>query len=218
MVKIALTPGRFARALEKDRTMGLRRLLQTTVAATAMTLAAFGAPALAQDGPMPPPPPMMHGGHSAPGTSSAPGGGYEPPLQMRSSWLAECRDRLHHGGIRRESAAERCERYFDDYYAYYRSAQPAPAYGPVYSQRYSYAAPTMSSGCMPCQRPAMVAPGPAPYVRRGEPECTETVEYEYVDVPVRAAPRRRAAPPPRAVPDKCIRVSPDKRTRVNWVT
>jgi hypothetical protein len=198
--------------------MALRRLLETTATASALAFAVLAMPALAQagavpvapptvDSPMPPPPPVMHAGH---------GGGYAPPAELRSSWLAECYDRMRDNGVRRKKAAERCERIFDSHYAYYRSAQPSMTYGYGPAYGYGYAAPAYAlapanGGCVPCGAPMAAGPVPAPAVRRGEPVCTETVEYEYIDVPVRAAPRR-AAPPRRAVPSKRV---PDKRIKLN---
>ena len=97
-----------------------------------------------------------------------------------------------------------CEAYLDDYYAYYGSyygnrqggygtawAQPAPGYGyPGYGHA-AYGYMPVASGC--CQPVT------------AQPECTETVEYEYVDAPARRAIPRRA---PRA------KIAPDKRIRL----
>ncbi|CDO34602.1 MULTISPECIES: glycine zipper 2TM domain-containing protein [Novosphingobium] len=83
---------------------------------------------------------------------------------------------------------DECEAYLDDYYAWYtRSANYSPGYG--------Y--------------------GPATYVApmsRPEPECTETIEYVYEDVPERPAPRKRYIP--RHAPDKRIKIVPDKRVPI----
>ena len=98
---------------------------------------------------------------------------------------------------------DECEAYLDDYYAHY-SAGPGgyaagyaqggyPYQGYGYNQgysRYGYGAPMMM---VPVQQ------------GYSEPECTETVEYEYIDEPVRAAPR------PRPAPQKRVKVVPDKR-------
>ena len=64
------------------------------------------------------------------------------------------------------------------------------------------AAQGVGHGC--CHTAAMMMV-PANVQARGAPECTETIE-EYVDVPVRPRARR--------VPSKRIRVTPDKRIRV----
>jgi hypothetical protein len=87
---------------------------------------------------------------------------------------------------------DECERYFDDYYAYYAAHARAPAYG---QPMYGY-------GC--CQPMAMLPARPAP-------ECREEVRYvtEYVTVPGRRIIPRRPAP------DKRVRIVPDKRVRVN---
>ena len=53
---------------------------------------------------------------------------------------------------------------------------------------------------------------PVTMAARAEPECTETVEYEYVDVPVRAKPRPVPDKRVKVVPDKRVKVVPDKRT------
>lgn len=91
----------------------------------------------------------------------------------------------------RARVRDECETYLDQYYAAY--AQPG------YAQGYYPAA--YAQGCA-CARPAAMVPA------RREPACTETVEYEYVDVPAR--PARRYIPR-RATPDKRIRIAPDKR-------
>lgn len=120
-------------------------------------------------------------------------------------------DRAEDAGPRDE-----CEAYLDNYYASYGqggysypgagypgagyasygygNGYPYPAYG--YSG-YGYA----SGGC--CGgAPMMMVP-----IQRAEPECTETVEYVYEDVP---AP----APRPRYVPQKRQRIVPDKRVKI----
>ncbi|MCB2049221.1 MAG: hypothetical protein KDE32_13505 [Novosphingobium sp.] len=181
--------------------MGLRRLPAIIIVGSALAIVASSASASPPDGPpMPPPdygPGMMHHGPAM----MEQGQGYTPPPQFRDSWVAECTDRLAEGYGRRKArqAEERCMRYFDSYYEYYRSYQPAPGYA------YGYQGAAMTSGGC-CQQPMMM---PGPRMARREPECTETVEYEYVDVPV----RRRAAPPPPA-PTKRVKVVPDKRIKV----
>ena len=52
-------------------------------------------------------------------------------------------------------------------------------------------------------------------VARAEPECTETVEYVYEDVPVRPRPKARYVPKrTKIVPDKRVKMAPDKRVPV----
>lgn len=104
----------------------------------------------------------------------------------------------------RGRARDECEAYLDDYYARYTAgyAQPgydgyaysAPAY-PGYAPSYGYPA-----GCCATAPVMMVPVQPAP-------QCTETVEYVYEDVPVR--PRTR-----RYIPDKRVKIIPDKRVKI----
>lgn len=94
----------------------------------------------------------------------------------------------------RGSARDECERYLDEYYAYYAQAQQRWNYVPAYM-------PVQSNGCG-CTRPAAVAP------MRPAQNCTETVEYEYEYVEVPRRPKIRYIP---RRPDKRIRVVPDKR-------
>ncbi|GGC28746.1 hypothetical protein GCM10011371_15410 [Novosphingobium marinum] len=102
----------------------------------------------------------------------------------------------------RRDVRDECERYLDDYYA---QAGHHYGYGQGYAP-YGHAA----GGC--CQMQPMMA---VPMAHRGEPQCTETVEYEYEDVPVRYSPPPRPAPQKRikVVPDKRIKTAPDKRLR-----
>lgn len=100
---------------------------------------------------------------------------------------------------------DQCEAWLDDYYASYARAPHAqgyPGYGypaayygyPGYAPAFAYV--PMQNGCCQAARP--------------KPDCAETVEYEYVDVPV-----RRAARHIRRAPDKRVPVVPDKRIRIN---
>lgn len=89
----------------------------------------------------------------------------------------------------RGNERDECEAYLDSYYDYYASAGHGYGYGYPMAQ---------ATGC--CQPVAYV---PAP---RREPECTETVEYVYEDVPVRPKVRRIPARRGKAVPDKRIRI------------
>jgi hypothetical protein len=163
---------------ERYWSMRLRRLFASFV--PALGLVALAAPAAADDSPSMP--------HAA---------AYAPGPEMRVRWVDECserlsednrherkRDRLHE----QDRARTNCERYYDSYYDYYSGHYRAwqPNAQPAYYQP----SRTRAGGC-----------DPSPDCRR---DCTETVEYEYVDVPVRAAPR----------PDKRIRIIPDKRIRL----
>ena len=121
---------------------------------------------------------------------------------------------------------DQCEAYLDDYYAnYYRNGYPgapagysgypqaaygasyaggpypAPAYPGYYAPAYGY--PT-GGCCSPA--PVMMVP-----VASAQPQCTETVEYVYEDVPVRPKARRAPVRHTKVQPDKRIRVAPDKR-------
>lgn len=168
--------------------MSLRRLLRSAAAGSAFMLAATAAPALASDGP---PPVYAHPQAVASGHGMTP--------EMRDRWLAECRDRLS-GTYKRRKAESRCLAYLDDYYAYYRS-HPSHG-GQGVAMAYGYPAHTQAYGAGCCQQPVTMVPVPRP--QRRAPECTETIEYEYVSAPRRAAP-------PRPIPQKVV---PDKRVRL----
>lgn len=100
-------------------------------------------------------------------------------------------DRAEDAGRNRDE----CEAYLDDYYARYTQGGYAFGYG------YPQAGPG---------QPMMLVPMASAQPQR---HCTETVEYVYEDVPVRAGPHRRHIPPRgRIVPDKRVRLVPDKRT------
>lgn len=177
--------------------MGLRRLLEIATTGSALALVATATPASANDGP-----PMPRPEYGAPMAGPA---AYMPSGAERDRWIAECSDRLA-GDLRhvrkRERNAERdrsfasCERYYDDYYAYYEGhyRQYAASYGPASRPR---PVASYDPDCVPCDRP----------MAGGGQECTETVEYEYVDVPV-----RRRAPAP--APTKRVKIVPDKRIKV----
>lgn len=103
---------------------------------------------------------------------------------------------------------DECEAYLDDYYARYnqQAAYPGgPAYGGGYPQQ-GYAAPGYgypAQGCCMAQ-PMMMVP-----VQQAKPNCVETVEYVYEDVPVR--PARRVIPRrSKVVPDKRVKLVPVK--------
>lgn len=108
----------------------------------------------------------------------------------------------------RGRANDECEAYLDDYYARYTAGGYAPAYpGPAYSATYApvYGYPN-GGGC--CGAPVMMVPAPV----QPQPECTETVEYVYEDVPVRRRPV--AIKRTRIVHDKRVKIVPDKRISV----
>lgn len=98
---------------------------------------------------------------------------------------------------------DECEAYLDDYYARYQAsgdgrpygatmAGPAYAYG--YPQGYAY-------GCCGAA-PVMMVPAPV----QAQPECTETVEYVYEDLPVRR-PAYRPVKRTKIVRDKRVKLS-----------
>jgi hypothetical protein len=172
--------------------MGRRRLLKTAAAGATLAMAAIATPAAASDGP-----PMPQ--------ASA----YAPSPESRGRWVQECSERLsqdsrdqndHYYDRRdrrarqeqrareRDRARESCERYYDSYYDYYAGHYRA------------YQPGTQSATFQP-RRMQTDACDPSPDCRL---DCGETVEYEYVDVPVRAAPR----------PSKRVRTVPDKRIRL----
>lgn len=108
---------------------------------------------------------------------------------------------------------DECEAYLDDYYARYAAGGFGPQYGygsypqayaqpgyTSYAPAYGYGA---ANGC--CGgAPVMMVPV------QTQPECTETVEYIYEDVPVR--PRSyRPARRTKTIPDKRVKIVPDKR-------
>ena len=101
----------------------------------------------------------------------------------------------------RSRTRDECEAYLEDYEARY-SHSGAPGYG--YGQGgYGYGYPAYGYGGGCCQPMMMV---PVMMMPRAEPECTETVEYVYEDVPVRPARR--------VVPQKRVKFVPDKRVKV----
>ncbi|EJU10068.1 hypothetical protein LH128_25808 [Sphingomonas sp. LH128] len=99
---------------------------------------------------------------------------------------------------------DECEAYLDDYYAHYERGGVYPGYAPQgYYPAYGYPA----QGCCMGQ-PMMMVP-----VAQPKPNCTETVEYVYEDVPVR--PARRVIPRrSKVVPDKRVKIVPDKRVPI----
>ncbi|MDE8651784.1 glycine zipper 2TM domain-containing protein [Novosphingobium album (ex Liu et al. 2023)] len=105
---------------------------------------------------------------------------------------------------------DECEAYLDDYYAQYSRGYPGYgypgyAYGASYpGYGYGYPAYGYGNGCC-MSAPVMMVP-----VRRAEPECTETIEYVYEDVPVRPRPRPAPRKPVKVVPDKRVKVVPIK--------
>lgn len=99
-------------------------------------------------------------------------------------------------------ARDECEAYLADYEARYSQQHYGYGYGQHgYAQPY----PAYGYGGACCQPMMMV---PIMQMPRGEPECTETVEYVYEDVPVRrVVPQKRV----KVVPDKRVKIVPDKR-------
>ncbi|MBB4857870.1 hypothetical protein HNO88_001184 [Novosphingobium chloroacetimidivorans] len=104
----------------------------------------------------------------------------------------------------RGRARDECEAYLDDYYARYTASYPQSGYGGQAYPGYGYSgyAPAYGypAGCC-TSAPVMMVPAPA------APQCTETVEYVYEDVPARPRTRRH-------VPDKRVKIVPDKRVRI----
>lgn len=159
-------------------------LLRSCLAGAALALAGMTAPALAGEN------------HGHEGSDGPPPEWYDrgPPgaydfMRAREDWLAECRRRMppsSHG-----SGPDGCAAFLDDFYA-----RRAPSYG-YPAQGYTFGGPTV-----------MV---PVMQSSQADPECTETVEYVYDDVPA----RRQLQRAPRRAPDKRIRLVPDKRSRIN---
>ena len=94
----------------------------------------------------------------------------------------------------RGQTRDECDAYLADYEARYSSGYGG--YGHGYGQ--AYPAHGYGGGC--CMPMMMV---PVMRMPRAEPECTETVEYVYEDVPVRPARRK-------IVPDKRVKIVPVK--------
>jgi len=184
--------------------MRLRRLIRITVAGSALGLAVMAAPIMAEDSEATVEREQATPHHRA---SMPQGEPYSPSPEARSRWLAECTERLaqsrrsdgrdyRYGYESRKvraaraaddlrDAGQQCARYYDSHYEYYSTYRP--------QAQQSYYRPSSNPGCVPCDQSGTVP-------RRSG--CTETVEYEYVDVPV-----RRAAPrPSKRVPDKRIRL------------
>jgi len=201
-VKTGLTQEDSPGSLGKDRAMALCRLLRVIVAGSALGLAAMAASARAEDSEA----------RVEQGRAMLQGAPYNPPAEARSAWIAECSEglarsrpsspRVDRYGYEspkkqaarladdRRDAEKQCGRYYDDHYEYYNSYRPA--------QQQAYYQPTRTSspaGCVPCDRSGRPRSG----------NCTETVEYEYVDVPVRRATPR---------PSKRVKTVPDKRIRL----
>jgi uncharacterized protein YcfJ len=104
---------------------------------------------------------------------------------------------------------DECEAYLDDYYTRYAAGEfnrgypqydqgyyQQPGYGVSYAPAYGYPA----AGCCG-QAPVMMVP-----VQQAQPQCTETVEYVYEDVPVHRRAYRPAVKRTKVVADKRIRV------------
>jgi len=111
------------------------------------------------------------------------------------------------------AAADQCEAYLNDYQARYYGGPGVYPYGysgPGYAgggYPVAYAAPYSAPGygypggcCM--SAPVMMVP-----VALSKPECTETIEYVYEDVPV----RQRTIYRTKIIRDKRVKIVPDKR-------
>lgn len=101
---------------------------------------------------------------------------------------------------------DECETYLADYYMRYTHGgghYPPDAYGHGRPRGYVYGPPAYAHpalGCCAVPRPVAMSP-----VAHAEPECIETIEYVYEDVPTRPAPRKRYIPKPsKVVPDKRV--------------
>lgn len=127
-----------------------------------------------------------------------------PDPRTRDAWLDECQRRtaLYYGNYRKsrrhrddwrrdDRAYSYCEAYFDDYY---RNAYRGHGY--------AYAMPVVSYAVPMVQ---------VPVAQAQTEQCREVVTTEYVTVRRRVIPRRPAPRPRYVVPDKRIRVVPDKR-------
>jgi hypothetical protein len=174
------------------------RVRACSIGASLIIAAAAAAPAMAQPGPYPgaPPPgpevrPEWRGDRAEP--PIAPGPGYDAAADAREAWLDECRHRT--------LGRFDCEAYLDDYYAHYYGGRDRGWYGyPGMGYRHpGYAYP----GPYPAYAYPAYGPG---YSAPPKPNCTETVTYEDVAVPVR--PRVRHAP------EKRVRIVPEKRTKI----
>lgn len=145
--------------------------------------------------------PAWQGAAPAPMQTSA----MMPDDRTRQAWLNECHRRTamyygghrkrghHHDDARREDRGPSyCEAYFEDYYRNYRG----------YAQGYAYAVPVAPPMMMHTQ---MAQPR--------APECREIETVTYEPIRTRVIPRRAA--PRRVVPDKRIRIAPDKRQRMD---
>jgi hypothetical protein len=127
---------------------------------------------------------------------------YDP---AREAWLADCRHRVDPRD-RRSDGPDQCEAYLNDYYARAYGGRPQggyPGYDHGAQPVYGYA-----QGCCGTVVPMMMVP-----VVQAKPECTETIEYIYEDVPVKRK-IYRAPVRTKIVPDKRIKIVPDKRLRV----
>ena len=222
--------------------MGLRQVLHAPVLATALGLTALSAPAFAQNYDTPYPAPEWREDEATGRLPPAVANGIDP--RARAEWVNECRRRVASsgnglggavvGGVigglagnriagrgnrtvgtvagaavgavaggaidqaqSRSRASDDCEAYYDDYYTRYaQSGYGQSGYG---QSGYGYAPQTVMV-------PVTVTPG--------GPQCTETYETVYDDVPVRRRVIRRAVPRRvYTVPDKRVRIVPDKRVR-----
>lgn len=96
----------------------------------------------------------------------------------------------------RSRARDECEAYLDSYYDHYMRYGPAGYAQAGYGYGH-YGAGYASNCCAPARGT----------LSRGRPECTETVEYVYEDVPVRPRARRVPAQPTKNVRDKRVKIN-----------
>ena len=154
-----------------------------------------------------------HGPDWQDGASEAPRPRFDPAA--REAWLADCRHSM--GPDRRDPrVADECESILSDYYARfydgsYRQPDPGYAYPGYGYPGYGYPghAPAYFPGYPPQNGCCTTAPVVMVPVQQPKPECTETIEYVYEDVPV-----RRKVYKPRVVHDKRVKIVPDKRIKI----
>ena len=186
------------------------------LAAAAMTIVLAAPPAFAHGGHGPGTLPDEHMAPYMPYEDTFPGDYYST---ARDAWIADCRHRLslrysRVGGTAIYNAEDasrtldECEAYLADYYDRYARGGDYRGNSYGYPTEHGYAAPAVAyaypaGGCCMGQPMIMV---PAAIT----PECTETIEYVYEDVPIQPGPRKRHIPsrPSKLVPDKRVKIAP----------
>lgn len=110
-------------------------------------------------------------------------------------------DRAEDAGRSRDE----CEAYLDDYYARYQAGSDGRVYGgamPAQGYAYAYGYPQgYTNGCCGAV-PVMMVPAPV----QAQPDCVETIEYVYEEVPVRRKAYR---------PAKRTKIVRDKRVKLS---